>query len=316
MLPPWRFLIRRAAPGGTRAKLLVFIFHRVLAQPDPLLPGEPDGPTFDWMVRYISRTFTVLPFGTAIEQLYSGNLPAAAACITFDDGYRDNHSVALPILKHHGVQATFFIATNYLGKGRMWNDDVIEAVRAAPDGEIDWREFDLGPQDLSSLASRQRCMGEVLGRLKYFPHAQRTTIARQLARQAGIPDESSLMMSHEEVRQLRAAGMEIGGHTRSHPILSGLSEAEALAEIAGGKADLETILSEPVTVFAYPNGNPERDLSSRDARLIKTAGYQAAATTAWGVATPATDAYMIPRFTPWDRSYHRFAARTLATLAR
>lgn len=312
----WRFLVRCCSRRGSKGKLFVFIFHRVLGTPDPLLCSEPDHHSFDWMVRYISTTFNVLTFGEAISRLQNADLPPAAACITFDDGYRDNFTVALPVLQRYGIKATFFIATGFLDGGRMWNDDIIEAVRATTGNGVDWSDVGLGRCAWTTIEQQRAGINAFLGQLKYFPHSHRTVIARQLARRVGVPDHSSLMMNSDEVRQLRAAGMEIGGHTRSHPILSGLSEAEAVSEIAGGKADLEAILGEPVTVFAYPNGNPERDLTSRDAKLIAEAGYLAAATTAWGIATAATDAYMIPRFTPWDRTYHRFAARTLATLVR
>ncbi len=313
---PWKFLMQCLSPGRGRGKLLVFIFHRVLARPDPLLAGEPDAITFDWMVRFISQSFNVLPFGTAVEQLKSGDLPAGSACITFDDGYRDNFDIALPILQRHGVQATFFIATDFLDGGRMWNDDVIEAVRNINESSVDWADYRLGSQDLSTQTMRCQSLGAVLGKLKYFPHEERAIFARQIARRAGVSERSDLMMSCEEVRGLRTAGMEVGAHTRSHPILSGLTNDQAMSEISGGKTDLEVILDESVNVFAYPNGNPERDLSSRDVELIAAAGFSAAATTAWGVATRKTDAFLIPRFTPWDRTYHRFAARTVLALTK
>lgn len=315
-MKPWNLIMRCLSPGKERGKLFVFIFHRVLQTPDPLLASEPDATTFDWMVRFISRAFTVLPFGTAVERLKHGNLPAAAACITFDDGYRDNFTVALPILQRYGTTATFFIATGFLGGGRMWNDDVIEAVRSTDESVVDWSELGLGSHDFSTLAARRRCLGAILGQLKYLPHEERAIVARQLAHRAGVSDQSNFMMSCDEVRGLHAAGMEVGAHTRSHPILSGLTDHLAMAEIAGGKADLEAILGETVDVFAYPNGNPDRDLTSRDVQLIAAAGFRAAATTAWGMAKPYTDAFLIPRFTPWDRSYHRFATRTAFTLSR
>ena len=313
---PWKLVMRSLSPGKGRGKLIVFIFHRVLEKPDPLLAGEPDAVTFDWMIRFISQAFTVLPFGTAVEQLKRGDLPAAAACITFDDGYRDNFAIALPILQRHCVKATFFIATGFLDGGRMWNDDVIEAIRSAGNSRIDLSEFDLGSHELSTNTLRNQSLGAILGQLKYTPHEERATIARQMAHRAGVSDRSNLMMSSDEVRGLRSAGMEVGAHTRSHPILSGLSDRQAKDEIEGGKSELEAILDETVDVFAYPNGNPERDLTQRDVQLIAAAGFRAAATTAWGVATPQTDAFLVPRFTPWDRSYYRFAARTVLTLTR
>jgi peptidoglycan/xylan/chitin deacetylase (PgdA/CDA1 family) len=312
----WKPVLRQLSPGGATGRLLVFIFHRVLAESDPLLPGEPDEKQFDWMMRLVSRNFNVLPFAQAVSLLGEGKLPAASACITFDDGYRDNFSVAMPILLRHGLVGTFFIATGFLDGGRMWNDHMIEAIRNHPGGVVDWSEFGLDEYDLSGQRGRLLAIDAVLGKLKYFPRGEREMIAREIARRSGIQDESDLMMSSDEVRLLRDAGMELGSHTHCHPILSGLSEREAESEIAQGKAELETILGEPVVSFAYPNGNTQRDLGRRDAELVKRLGFLGAATTDWGVARAHTNPFLIPRATPWDRTPQRFALRCATLLAR
>lgn len=309
-------VFRVLSPSGERARLFVFIFHRVVAISDPLLPAEPDAVQFDWMMRFVSRNFNVLSFGAAIALLNSGKLPAAAACITFDDGYQDNFSVAMPILQRYGLTATFFIASGFLDGGRMWNDDIIEAIRASSSKVVDWSAFGLGQYDFSTHHGRLLSIDAVLSKLKYFPHAERETIAREIACRSGVQNKSNLMMTSNEVRSLRAAGMEIGAHTHSHPILSGLSEHEAESDVAKGKSVLEAILGEQVTSFAYPNGNTQRDLGVRDAEIVKRLGFVGAATTDWGTATVRTDPFMIPRFTPWDRTSSRFAMRCALSLVR
>ncbi|MCM8620680.1 MAG: polysaccharide deacetylase family protein [Candidatus Accumulibacter sp.] len=315
MFPSWT-AFRLLSPGGDRGKLFVFIFHRVLAEPDPLLPQEPDAAAFDWMVRFISRNFRVMPLGQAVNLLKARRLPSASACITFDDGYQDNFSVALPILKRHGSVATFFIATGYLDGGRMWNDSLVESVRALPDQMVDWSEFGLDRHDLTSLRGRLNCMRSALERLKYFPHHQREAVAKEIARQSGVAEISALMMRSDEVRALRAAGMEIGAHTHSHPILTAVDDQQAYAEIAYGKARLEKILGETVDVFAYPNGNPKRDLAPCHVEMVKAAGFRAAVTTEQAIGGVDTDSLLMPRFTPWDRTPTRFAARCALTLLR
>lgn len=308
-------LFRLLSPAGSRAKLLVFIFHRVLAKKDPLLPAEPDAEQFDWMMRFVSRNFNVLPFGQAIARLNAGDLPAAAACITFDDGYQDNFSVAMPILQRYDLIGTFFIATSFLNGGRMWNDDIIESIKASSDGVVDWSEFGLKQYDLTTPQGKLISLEAILSQLKYFSHNQRQIIAREIAHRSGIKDISRLMMSSSDVRALRAAGMEVGAHTHSHPILSSVNDKEAFSEISGGKMELEAILGESVDVFAYPNGNPQCDFSTKHIEMIKSAGFCAAATTEKGVSSIGTDPFLIPRFTPWDRTRHRFSARCALALA-
>ena len=309
-----RFITRQLAPAGANAKLSIFIFHRVLPDADPLLPFEPSAEQFEWMVRYISRTFNVLSLGEAVRLLQAGRLPAAAAVITFDDGYADNYEVAWPILKRFGVVATFFIATAFLDGGRMWNDDVIEAVRHAPYGKLDFRTFELGIHQLVDSGSRVKCYESILGKLKYFEHRERSKIARNIAIRSGVPDMPHLMMTRRQLRSLHDEGAEIGGHTISHPILELLDDAAAQQEIECGKVELESILGSAVRVFAYPNGVPGRDCSARHGEMARRVGFEAAVSTKPACATLASDVFQLPRFTPWERTPFRFAMRSILHL--
>ncbi|MDP2809122.1 MAG: polysaccharide deacetylase family protein [Rhodocyclaceae bacterium] len=303
------------APGGPNGKLQVFIFHRVLDNPDPLLPNEPDIKRFEWMMQLIAENFTVLRLEDAVSRLAAGSLPRAAACITFDDGYRDNLELALPILSRHGLVATFFVATAFLGNGRMWNDDIVEAVRNLGSGRAEWNDFGLGSHPLTTQAERLRCVTSVLPVLKYFPHLDRERVARAIARQSGVADSCTLMMEPRQVQALAAAGMEIGAHTHSHPILAQLDTGEVREEILTGRAELERITGGPIRIFAYPNGDTRRDLSIRDAELIRELGFVCAVTTDRGVSDRSTNPFLMPRFTPWDRTPARFAMRCAMALS-
>src|SRR4051812_3379730 len=90
------------SPAGERGKLVVFIYHRVLPAPDPMLQGEIDAAGFEEHMALLAANFNVLPLREACERLREGTLPSRAVCITFDDGYADNEEVALRILKRFG----------------------------------------------------------------------------------------------------------------------------------------------------------------------------------------------------------------------
>ena len=128
----FKHLFEWASPAGTKARLQVLIFHRVLPVPDPLFPDEVDARRFDELCGWLKGWFNMLSLDDAVARIKTGTLPTRAACITFDDGYADNYQVALPILRRHGLTATFFVATGFLDGGRMWNDTVIESVRLTP----------------------------------------------------------------------------------------------------------------------------------------------------------------------------------------
>jgi peptidoglycan/xylan/chitin deacetylase (PgdA/CDA1 family) len=124
------------------------------------------------------------------------------------------------------------------------------------------------------------------------------------------------MMTSGQVRAMRRAGMQIGAHTVSHPILAKLSEHEARDEIQRGKHHLEDLLDEPITLFAYPNGKPGEDYAAQSVEIVKDLGFEAAVSTAWGASSAQTDHFQIPRFTPWDLSPWRFALRMMVNLKR
>lgn len=288
-----------------QADLTILIYHRVLEQPDPLLPEQMHAALFARQLAWLTRWFTVLAPSMAIRRLVENSLPRRAACITFDDGYADNADVALPILQRFGLKAGFFISSGYLDGGRMWNDSIIDAMRAAPHGQLDLSGHgleSLGSLPLTSLAERRHAIALLLGKLKYLPFGQRQQIADTLylklanksARGCTAP-----MMSSAQLQTLHRAGMDIGAHTVSHPILAALSQQAARAEMANGKRHLETLLQAPVTLFAYPNGKHQQDYGQQHADIAASLGFVAALATDHGVACPGCDLFHLPRFTPW-----------------
>ncbi len=313
-----RLALSLASPSGPGGRLSILIFHRVHARHDPLWPDDPDAAHFDEMCRWLAHWFNVLPLDEAVRRLADGRLPSRAACITFDDGYADNHDVALPILRRHGLVATFFIATGYLGGGRMFNDSLAETVRAAGGPVLDTKGFAEGlPEqlDIGTLPARRQALKALINALKYREVDERHALTRDLQRRAGVPAlPEDLMMQPEQVRAMRRAGMQIGAHTLTHPILARLPDAEALREIAESRRVVESIVGEPVTLFAYPNGRPGEDYSPRTVGLVREAGFAAAVSTAWGSARAGSDLFQLPRFTPWDQTRLRFGLRLAANL--
>jgi peptidoglycan/xylan/chitin deacetylase (PgdA/CDA1 family) len=308
-------MMRLLASGGKRG-LSIFIYHRVLPHKDPLFPGEVDSADFDRDLRRIASMFNVIPLLDAVRLSAAGTLPPRAACITFDDGYADNAEVALPILQRHRLPATFFVATGFLNGGRMWNDSVIEMVRSAPDGVLDFSAFGFGVHEVTSVEQRKAAIKALIGQLKYLPMSERLQQVNRLVDAIGCVLPDNLMMTTAQVVQLHKAGMGIGAHTVNHPILASIDLATARAEIADGKQALEAMIGEAVTLFAYPNGKPDADYRAEHVALVKELGFQGAVSTAWGACKGEPDVYQLPRFSPWDRTPIRFALRMVSNLRK
>jgi peptidoglycan/xylan/chitin deacetylase (PgdA/CDA1 family) len=295
------------------ARLAILIYHRVLPATDPFFPEETTARVFEGHMSVLRRFFRVLPLEEAVERLAEGTLPARAACVTFDDGYRDNYTTALPILARQKLPATFFIASGYIAEpGVMWNDILIEALRTARSSRIDLGAFDLGAHVLDSWDSRRAAFRSLVRQIKYRPAAEREEVVRSIAKQCGATVPRCLMMSRDEVAQMHAAGMSIGAHTMTHPILRQVTPAEARREIADGRAFLEGVIGRKVTLFAYPNGRPGEDYDDSHVDLVRDAGFAAAVSTRAAMASRDSDFFQLPRFSAWDRAAPVFLARMLA----
>jgi peptidoglycan/xylan/chitin deacetylase (PgdA/CDA1 family) len=311
-----KFPLSMVSPPGGGGRLSILIFHRVVPEPDALFPDEPDASRFETQMRWVQSWFNVLPLSQAVDLLRAGNLPARALSITFDDGYADNEEVAAPILARLGLSATFFISTGYLGGGCMWNDRVIEAVRSCESPTIAVDGIGLETLPVGSTAERRLAIGTLLKAIKHFEPARRDEATAAIVAACGGRPSPALMMQPEQVRSLRAQGMDIGGHTVTHPILTRLAPDVARDEMARGKAHLEALIGQPIDLFAYPNGVPGQDYGPEHVAMARDCGFKAAVSTSWAAASSHSDPFQLPRFTPWDRSRLRYGARLLGNYRR
>jgi peptidoglycan/xylan/chitin deacetylase (PgdA/CDA1 family) len=306
-----RAAIRALSPPGARARLSIFIYHRVLAERDPLFPEQVDAAEFARQMEWINYLFNVMPLDDAVGRLERNALPARAACVTFDDGYADNAEVALPLLRKHGIPATFFVSSSFIDGGRMWNDTIIESVRRAAGDALDLVALSMKRFPLTSTMQRRAAIDALLAALKYLPQSQRDERVEVVRGIASATLPSDLMLDRRRLRDLHNAGMTIGAHTVSHPILMRLDGDTARREMGEGREVLEAIIGGPVTLFAYPNGKPREDYSAEHVRMARSLGFRGAVSTAWGAADGASDRYQLPRFTPWDRTAAKFALRLI-----
>ena len=242
----FRLPLSLVAPAGSRGRLTILIFHRVLPVTDLLFPETPTADRFDQHMQWVKTWFNVLPLAPAIDMLYAGCIPSRALAITFDDGYADNEEVAAPILRRLGLSATFFLATGYLAGGCMWNDRVIEALRGCPADQLDLRPLGLSVYPLTSPGERRQAIDSVLTAIKHVEPERRESLAESIMGLAQCAPLPPLMMQVQQVRNLRKLGMDVGAHTISHPILTRLARPSAFSEMADSKLALEEILGERV----------------------------------------------------------------------
>lgn len=291
-------------------RLSILMYHRVLPRHSPLFPDEVDAARFESQMRYLARNFTVLPLLEGVRRLQSGSLPSRSICITFDDGYADNLTVALPIMEKFGLKGTVFVATAYIEGGCMFNDAIAEMVTRTTCSVLDLQELGLERYDTSSIEHRRESINSIRKKARFYPPEQRNELVEKISRIAGVDSlPNDLMLTKAQVVELSRRGIEIGGHTITHPVLTSVDDNRAQTEIMIGKKTLEDWIGKPVRSFAYPNGLPGRDLTNQHAAMVRDSGFELAVTTGKGIASRLSDPFQLPRFVPWGNSMVKLGAR-------
>jgi peptidoglycan/xylan/chitin deacetylase (PgdA/CDA1 family) len=295
-----------------RRRVIILTYHRVLEEADPLVPDEPTADLFERQLGWVSEFLHVLPLPEMLERFADGTLPPRAACITFDDGYRNNYDVALPLLERMRLPASFFIATGAVADGAMWNDLIIESVRNCGD-HLDLRRFGLAEYAISTESARSAVVNSVLDSMKYMPVDERAERSRQIYRTCCGEQQPSLMMTPAMISSLAERGFDVGGHTVTHPILEKVDDGRAFAEIRNCRDWLQSVTGRAPVTFAYPNGRPGVDFGARHCAMVRDAGFRGAVSTTWGCAAPWSDIMALPRLTPWETTRSGYFDRLAKT---
>jgi len=293
---------------------MVFPYHHVLEREDPLLPGAPSAERFERQLRRIRKYCNPLSLTEAVERLIAGNLPPRAAAVTFDDGYVDNLEIAAPLLRKYDIPAIVFVAVDALERGIMWNDIILEAVRLAPD-KIDASAVGLGTLNIDE-SNRLGVLHTLIANVQYRPTKERMELSESLY--AGVTNKSlkRQMLRPDQLNELRGAGLDIGAHTLSHPILKTLDDAEALAEIEGSRSWIGDITGKPPSLFAYPKGKRGDDYDARHIEMVRSLGFLAAVSANWGCASRNSSLFELPRFKPWEDTDFGFSSRLCKAVAQ
>jgi len=297
-------LALRARSGASRS-LAILAYHRVIDMgPEDEFPFDPELVSagiedFRWQMRTLAERCTPIALSEAARRLASGEpLPPRAVAVTFDDGHRDNHTHAFPILRETAVPATIFLSTAYIGgRATFWFDRVAHLLYRTHRESIELRALDLRIE-LADVASRRRAAARVLAAMKEVPDARRREALEELASAAGLDGEDdprSGALTWEQVREMRAGGVEFGSHTVSHPILSRVDDRMLERELGDSRREISERLGTPADLLAYPVGGE----SAYDERTVATAracGYRWALTYVSGVNPwPVADPYRLRR---------------------
>ena len=276
-------------------------------------PGE-----FQQQMGYVAARFNPIALDEVLAAASGGpQLPDRPLLITFDDGYRDNLTAALPIAERHGVPLTVFLASDHIGTGLPFYWD--EAAYAFCHTRLDHADLPgAGPQSWRDAQDRERVLGEWIERLKTLPdELKEEAVGLGIARlDVSVPDDAfaSVYLSWDEARAMADRGVSFGAHTMRHPILTRITPERVGAEVTGSQERIEREVGRPVSAFAYPNGQAA-DVSPEVTGIVAAAGIQMAFTLLPGPSRPREvgDAPLMVRRIYIHHGDHpsRFAAKVM-----
>ncbi|HMA13671.1 MAG TPA: polysaccharide deacetylase family protein [Kiloniellaceae bacterium] len=248
-----RLLAAVMPPSG----ILILNYHRIgdgSASPYDRELWSADAEAFDAQMARLARDCDVIS-PADIES--AAGRRGRHVLVTFDDGYLDNYEVAYPILRRHGVPATFFIATGFIDRPRLpWWDEIAWRVRTTAATRLDLQPW--LPSPLALADGPDPAIGAILRVYKALPATEADRLLERLRGQTGLetPDRvDGLWMDWDMIREMAAGGMTIGGHTVDHPVLSRLPVERQREEIETCAARLAAETGRPMEYFAYPVGS-------------------------------------------------------------
>jgi peptidoglycan/xylan/chitin deacetylase (PgdA/CDA1 family) len=216
-------------------------------------------------------------------------LPPRAVMLTCDDDLRNTLTDMLPILQEHEVSCLFFVTGASLSEvpTMLWYEQLYLMLLAAKANiDLGLVHFDFRARSISQPEKRG-LWWRLVRHLSRHDGSRRQIILDEVRDQLGLEENWSsqlladplrrrfLMLNAVELRALDAAGMSVGAHTLSHPMLSQLSPEVAWKEISESRHDLERTLGKPVWALAYPFGD-YGSVTQRERDMAERAGFKCA----------------------------------------
>ncbi|MDX5420695.1 MAG: polysaccharide deacetylase family protein [Hymenobacteraceae bacterium] len=303
-------------------KARVLMYHRVAEPASDAWEIAVSPANFEEQLRVLKATRRVVPLPQLLQEVKNGSLRSNSMVLTFDDGYLDNYTTAVPLLEQYGLPATFFITSGNIGSTQAFWWDELEynllfavqlpssiciSINGVPVKEELGGEAFLS-EDLRQQHSRWKACEEApptkRARLFYRIWEQLRPLPATAQQQelqkvrdwwgdkaSPVPDCRS--MSREQLQEIGKNPLfTIGAHTVSHPALAYHEAAYQEQELLRNQAYLQDATGSAADILAYPYGN----YNEQTLALTASLGFSAALTTEARTVTRGSNLYRLGRF--------------------
>lgn len=299
--------------------VLILNYHRIGEPGDSLFDRNlwsASAEDFDRQLLFLSKNFDVIGLGDLEHSLAQPR--GRFVMVTFDDGYRDNFSIAFPVLKSRGVSATFFISTGFIDRPTVpWWDELAWMTRTTSIASLPANEW-LPTSVALDPSDRERAFGRFLAIYKSLGNELTGLYLDFLADALGTGRcpaslATDLWMTWDMLREMHAGGMTFGGHSVTHPILANQTADQQDWEVGECQRRLVAELGVPIDVFSYPNGKPE-SFNEFTRAALRAHGFRWAFAHAGGFCQPESVDRLALRRSPVETDIDLSQFRATATL--
>ncbi len=289
---------------------LILMYHRVSdtsVEPNWLAVAPTN---FAQHMRHLRQSYQPVHLLDLIEGIQQRSLPNRAVAVTFDDGYRDNLTCALPELEANNIPATIFVTTSYVdSEHEPWWDEVkhflLEPLALPPtlSLQINRQEYRWSTNTFEERLNTHQALEDLMRPLPTYINDRILDHLAQWSNRQRRYHPAYRTVTSSELNELASHPLiDLGAHTITHPILPTLSLDAQFNEIVGSRYSLEKMINRQVHSFAYPNG----DYSEQTRKLVDAAGYKAACTTVNGTVQQGDDVFQLRRCAINDWNIERF----------
>lgn len=255
-------------------QLSIFLFHRISPYRDPL--WDPIDPKlFEQQLAFLRKRYHFVPLEDCLTDpmAYISSKPLAS--IVFDDGYKDFIEYAFPILQKNELPSSLYIVTDCADQiGTIWTYELDQLFWKTNKKKLTLQYPDQPLQKFfwSSPEERMQFGKKLKPQLKQVDNQIRESICTQVKDQFDdVQLPKDLYLNWEEIRQLSRAGVQIGSHTVSHPMLGNITEDHRLThELTYSAKRIQDELGFFPKTISYPIGSYSSEVKEK----AKSIGYQ------------------------------------------
>ena len=251
-----------------RNKLIIFNYHRIRPTDPQFRTAFDDGvftvdeDEFARQIKWLKHNTLILSEKDLIDHhgksgFLAPRTSTPSVVITFDNGYRDNYSIALPILKYFEVPAILFVTTQMITTRQLsWWDIIAYLIKRSkkPFIALAGQKFFLQDQKQDAIIFYQQLM-------KQEQYEQTKYLLSELSEvcDVALPDSAQQdqeILTWDEIREMTRHQVAIGSHTHTHRVLSTISLSSQKEEMILSKLIIEENIDRPVLTISYPVGEP------------------------------------------------------------